>query len=127
MQKTLRQTYLGANEIRYADPDNFANTVRLTQTTQPKKAGSRNVYNSASRLSAVRNIKLPALPNCDKCVVDQERISITVNFSGSTDSKEEVLLLIADTKVWLDTIGSDLTSGFLPVGKDLTITVPDTP
>lgn len=116
--KTLRQTYLGANEIRFADPDNFANTMALKLATQPKKAGSRNVFNAASQMTAVRQITLPAVPNCDTCVVDQERISATFRISGSTTSKEEVQLLIEDMKNWLAVATPDLIMGFLPIGKE---------
>lgn len=86
--KTLRQTYRGANEIRYADPDAFQNTVNQSVRTQPKKAGSRTVYNVNAALNAQRTVTLPAVPNVS--TTDQERLALRFSISGSTTSKLEV-------------------------------------
>lgn len=120
--KNLRQTYLGQNEIRFADPDNHANTARIAMTVQPKKAGSRTVHNVNTRITAVRNVVLPAIPGCDdKCKVDSERLSLQVSISGSSASEAEVRLFVADMKQWLTVIENDIVKGFLPTGKTLVI------
>lgn len=124
--KILRQTYLGQNEIRFADPNNHADTARIAMTVQPKKAGSRTVHNVNTRVTAVRNVVLPAIPGCDdKCKVDSERLSLQVSISGSSASGAEVRTLLADMKQWLAVIEDDIVKGFLPIGKGLVINTQD--
>lgn len=116
--KTLRQTYRGANEIRYADPDAFQNTVNQSVRTQPKKAGSRTVYNVNAALNAQRTVTLPAVPNVS--TTDQERLALRFSISGSTTSKLEVKKLLADFRNWLVVAEDDWAAGFLSEA-DLTI------
>lgn len=109
--KTLRQTYRGANEIRYADPDAFQNTVVQSVRTQPKKAGSRTVYNVNGALNAQRTVTLPTLPNSSS--TDQERLALRFSLSGSTTSKDAIKALLVDFRAWLVAVEDDMVSGFL--------------
>lgn len=109
--KTLRQTYRGANEIRYADPDAFQDTVVQSVRTQPKKAGSRTVYNVNAAMNAQRTVTLPAVPNGS--TVDQERLAVRFSLSGSTTSKEAVKALLADFRAWMIAVEDDWTAGFI--------------
>lgn len=109
--KTLRPTYRGANEIRYADPDAFQNTVNQSVRTQPKKAGSRTVYNVNGTLNAQRTATLPAALNTS--AVDQERLAIRFSVSGSTLSKQEFKKFLADFRTWMVAVEDDWVDGFL--------------
>lgn len=120
--KTFRQASRTATEIRYADPTAIMDTVTLKSSLQPKKAGSKTVYNARNSISAQRNITLAKPPGCtDVCApVDQEKLAGSLTFSGSTFSKQDVLDLLDDLYYWGNLFADDMASGFMP--EALTIT-----
>lgn len=103
-----------ANEILLADPDMRLNTLGMKVNVQPKKAGARTVYNAKSQLSLQRTVTLAATPSCDPCVLNQERLALTLNLSGSTQSKAEMQQLCADFRAAFVSFEADLLAGFVP-------------
>lgn len=120
--KTYRQTSRTANEITFADPDAYFDTVKVKAAVQPKKAGSLTVYNSNSSINVQRTVTLPKPEGCtDKCApLDQEKIALRFSLSGSTQSKAAVKAMITDFRAWLTQLEDDLVSGFLPDAISIT-------
>lgn len=113
---TLRSIFRGPNELHYADPDSRENTLRIKLNVQPKKAGSRSVYNAQSSIIMNRSLVLPKPPECeDACgPVDKETMSMRFTVSGSTASKAEVRAAWLEFKSQIDLMIDDLTAGFIP-------------
>lgn len=120
--KTLRQTSRSANEVQYADPDQRQDTLTIRSSVQPKKAGSMTVYNAKSSLGLLRVATLAAPEGCvDNCApVNQEKLAGSVNLSGSTASKADVIALWADLKAATDLVIADLSAGFIPQSTEFT-------
>lgn len=120
--KTYRQTSRSATEVQYADPDKRQDTLTIRANVQPKKAGSLTVFNAKSSLGLLRIATLPAPEGCvDKCApANQEKLSGSVNLSGSTASKAEILALWTDLKAATDLVVNDLSAGFIPQSTEFT-------
>lgn len=121
MTITYRPIQTTGNEIKFADPAAFYNTINHKVTSQPKKAGSLTVYNVNSLINMQRTSILPQPKGCaDACApINSEKLSLRVSVSGSTASKKEVRRLIADFRIALDLFEDDMTSGF--VNKDVNL------
>lgn len=117
MSRSLRKTLQSGNVTVYADPLNFANDVKMSVDTKPKRAGTRSVYNARSQIVAHRIINLPIPEGCDQCAPDTERVTITYTISGSTASKAAVVAMENDFISWLVASQSDRTSGFVFQGE----------
>lgn len=110
----MRQTYLDGTKQVLVDPNDFRNTLTVTNTRSPKKAGGVTAYNVRSELKFVTVSELPVKEGCDTCSVPTETISTTVTMSGSVENKSAVIAQIDQLVLWLNLAKLDLTSGFLP-------------
>lgn len=121
--KTYRQASRTPNLVRYSDPLAFFNDVTMKAAVQPKKAGSVTVYNAASAINISRTVDLPKPVGCtDKCApLNQEKLALRFSLSGSTQSKAEVLTMVADFKLLLDLYVDDLSSGYVPESISISV------
>lgn len=113
--KTYRLISRNANEARFADPDAFFDTTSVKVNVQPKKAGAITVYNAKSGISMQRTATLPQPVGCtDSCApLNQEKLALNFNLSGSTQSKTAVKQLIADFRSALIIFEDDMVAGFI--------------
>lgn len=117
MSRSLRKTLQSGNVTTYADPLNFANDVKMSVDTKPKRAGTQSVYNARSQIVAHRIVTLAVPEGCDQCTPDTERVTITYTISGSTKSQASVVAMENDFITWLVASQSDRTSGFVFQGE----------
>lgn len=123
MTITYRPIQTLGNEVKFADPDAFYNTVFHKVSTQPKKAGSQTVYNANSVINMQRTVIVPTPSGVvDACSSDSEKLSLRFSFSGSTASKIEARRMIADFRIALDLFEADMVSGFVDKDVNLVLT-----
>lgn len=110
----MRQTYIDGTKLVLSDPNNFRNSLTITNTRSPKKAGDMSVFNVRSEMKFVTLVPVPVPTGVEPSSAPNEVISTTVTVSGSVDNKVAVLAQLDLLIDWLTSAKSDLTSGFLP-------------
>ena len=113
-EQTLRLTYNGNNDRRFAAPTNFNHTFRETLTLSPKKAGDVNVHNARSEF--ITNDVIVITDGCtDPCKTSSrtEKVSVRTVISGSVENKLQMAQLVKDHQVNVASALQDHLDGFM--------------
>ena len=113
-QQTLRLTYNGNNDRRFAAPTDFNHTFRETLALSLKKAGDTNVHNARSEF--ISNGVIPVTGGCtDPCKTSPrlEKVSVRTVISGSVENKEAMAQLVKDHQVNVILALQDHLAGFM--------------
>lgn len=118
MPKAYRLRKESVNELAYANPAALDDTMTLKIALAPKKAGVLTVNNVKTSINANRSVDVEGNVACtpDPCKSpDQERISVTLQTSGSTKSAAAIKQAVKDVvAAWDKSFDADLAIGFLP-------------
>lgn len=112
--QTLRLTYNGNNDRRFADPTNFNHTFRETLALSLKKAGDTNVHNARSEF--ISNGVITVTGGCtDPCKTSPrtEKVSVRTVISGSVENKAVMAQLVKDHQANVALALQDHLSGFM--------------
>ncbi len=113
-EQTLRLTYNGNNDRRFAAPTNFNHTFRETLTLSPKKAGDASVYNARSEF--ISNDVIAVTGGCtDPCKTSPrtEKVSVRTVVSGSVENKVAMARLVKDHQTNVALALEDHLNGFM--------------
>lgn len=114
-QRNMRYTYIGTNDVRFADPQNILNTLRITRNLAKRRSSTGVSYQGvASEVISNRVVNIG--PECqDVCKTSgTEVISVRTRISGSIENQAEVLQVWLDHRAAIDLVIADLAIGFLP-------------
>ena len=112
--QTLRLTYNGNNDRRFAAPTNFNHTFRETLALLPKKAGDANVHNARSEF--ITNDVIVVAGGCtDPCKTSPrtEKVSVRTVISGSVENYAAMAQLVKDHQANVALALQDHLSGFM--------------
>lgn len=113
-EQTLRLTYNGNNDRRFAAPTNFNHTFRETLAVTPKKAGDANVHNARSEF--ISNDVIVVTGGCtDPCKTSPrtEKVSVRTVISGSVENKTAMAQLVKDHQANVASALQDHLDGFM--------------
>lgn len=113
-KQTLRLTFNGNNDRRFAAPTNFNHTFRETLTLSPKKAGDANVYNARSEF--ISNDVIAVAGGCtDPCKTSPrtEKVSVRTVISGSVENSAALAQLVKDHQQNVSLALADHLNGFM--------------
>lgn len=116
-ERVLRVISALPNDMRYADPLNLNNSVRVTLQTKAKMAGDLKTTNSRAEVISQHDLVHVADPACDNGCINgarTESLSIRVIISGSIENKALVSQMWTDAAANVTALLPDLTSGFPP-------------
>ena len=114
-QRNMRYTYIGTNDVRFADPQNILNTLRVVRNLAKRRSSTGVSYQGVAS-EVISNRVVAIGPNCrDACKTSgTEIISVRTRISGSIENHEEVLQAWKDHRAAIDLVIADLSVGFLP-------------
>lgn len=115
-KRLLRRTFVGSNEIRYADPLNVLNTLRAKRQIANRNSSTGMPYQGLAA-ELISNRKVTVGPLCtEKCSIPSTEVkSVKTRISGSMEPEDRVMTLqmvkdhIANLELW---VAADLA--FLP-------------
>lgn len=112
--QTLRLTYNGNNDRRFAAPTDFNHTFRETLALSLKKAGDANVHNARSEF--ISNGVIPVTGGCtDPCktMPRTEKVSVRTIISGSVENKAAMAQMVKDHQANVALALQDHLDGFM--------------
>lgn len=119
-QRIMRLTYNGNNDRRFADPNSFSRTLRVTLALTPKKAGDATVTNARSEF--ISNDIITVAGGCtDPCsaVARQEKVSVRTVISGSVENHAAMLQMVKDHHRNVEQALEDQLAGFMSQNNEL--------